>query len=29
VGNDIVDLAAPGNLGKSGDGRFLGRVFTA
>jgi phosphopantetheine--protein transferase-like protein len=28
VGNDIVDLAAPGNLGKSGDGRFLGRVFT-
>jgi phosphopantetheine--protein transferase-like protein len=29
VGNDIVDLAAPGNLGKSGDGRFCGRVFTA
>ena len=29
VGNDIVDLAAPGNLGKSGDSRFLGRVFTA
>jgi phosphopantetheine--protein transferase-like protein len=29
VGNDIVDLAAPGNPGKSGDGRFLGRVFTA
>jgi len=28
VGNDIVDLAAPGNLGKSGDGRFCGRVFT-
>jgi phosphopantetheine--protein transferase-like protein len=29
VGNDVVDLAAPGNLGKSGDGHFLGRVFTA
>jgi phosphopantetheine--protein transferase-like protein len=29
VGNDIVDLAAPGNPGKSGDGRFCGRVFTA
>jgi phosphopantetheine--protein transferase-like protein len=29
VGNDVVDLAAPGNLGKSGDGRFCGRVFTA
>jgi phosphopantetheine--protein transferase-like protein len=29
VGNDIVDLAAPGNLGKSGNGRFLSRVFTA
>jgi phosphopantetheine--protein transferase-like protein len=29
VGNDIVDLAAPGNLGKSGDNRFCGRVFTA
>jgi phosphopantetheine--protein transferase-like protein len=29
VGNDIVDLAAPCNLGKSGDGRFCGRVFTA
>jgi len=28
VGNDIVDLAAPGNLGKSGDVRFLDRVFT-
>ncbi|MBN2439510.1 MAG: 4-phosphopantetheinyl transferase family protein [Deltaproteobacteria bacterium] len=28
VGNDIVDLAAPGNPGKSMDGRFLGRVFT-
>ena len=29
VGNDVVDLAAPGSLGKSGDGRFCGRVFTA
>lgn len=29
VGNDIVDLAAPGNPGKSGDARFCGRVFTA
>jgi len=29
VGNDIVDLEAPGNHGKSGDGRFLGRVFTS
>lgn len=29
VGNDVVDLAAPGNLGKSGDARFCGRVFTA
>ena len=29
VGNDVVDLAAPGNLGKSGDGRFCGHVFTA
>jgi hypothetical protein len=29
VGNDIVDLAAPGNPGKSGDDRFCGRVFTA
>ena len=29
VGNDVVDLAAPCNLGKSGDGRFCGRVFTA
>jgi hypothetical protein len=28
VGNDIVDLAAPGNPGKSGDGRFCSRVFT-
>ena len=29
VGNDIVDLKEPGNRGKSGDDRFLGRVFTA
>ncbi|MCE5264737.1 MAG: 4'-phosphopantetheinyl transferase superfamily protein [Deltaproteobacteria bacterium] len=29
MGNDVVDLAAPGNPGKSGDGRFCGRVFTA
>ena len=29
VGNDVVDLAAPGNLDKSGDSRFCGRVFTA
>ncbi len=29
VGNDVVDLAAPGNLGKNGDGRFCGRVFAA
>jgi phosphopantetheinyl transferase (holo-ACP synthase) len=29
VGNDIVDLKEPENLGKSGDDRFLGRVFTA
>jgi hypothetical protein len=29
VGNDVVDLAAPGNPGKSGDDRFCGRVFTA
>jgi hypothetical protein len=28
VGNDIVDLAAPGNPGKSGDDRFCSRVFT-
>ncbi len=28
VGNDVVDLAAPGNRGKSADGRFRGRVFT-
>jgi hypothetical protein len=29
VGNDVVDLAAPGNIGKSSDARFCGRVFTA
>ena len=29
VGNDIVDLEAPGNLGKSGDSRFLDRVLAA
>jgi phosphopantetheine--protein transferase-like protein len=29
VGNDVVDLAAACNLGKSGDGRFCSRVFTA
>lgn len=28
MGNDIVDLEAPCNRGKSGDGRFLERVFT-
>lgn len=28
VGNDIVDLETPCNRGKSGDGRFLERVFT-
>ena len=28
VGNDIVDLKEPDNCGKSGDNRFLGRVFT-
>lgn len=28
VGNDIVDLKDPDNCGKSGDGRFIGRVFT-
>ena len=28
VGNDIVDLREPGNLGKSLDGRFLARIFT-
>jgi phosphopantetheine--protein transferase-like protein len=29
VGNDVVDLKDPGNIGKSRDDRFLGRVFTA
>ncbi|MHB9097527.1 MAG: 4'-phosphopantetheinyl transferase superfamily protein [Syntrophales bacterium] len=29
VGNDVVDLKDPGNQGKSGDERFLARVFTA
>lgn len=29
LGNDIVDLTAPGNPGKIGDRRFLDRVFTA
>ena len=29
VGNDVVDLKEPENRGKSGDDRFLGRVFTA
>ena len=28
VGNDIVDLKETDNCGKSGDDRFLGRVFT-
>lgn len=28
VGNDVVDLKDPDNQGKSGDDRFLGRVFT-
>jgi phosphopantetheinyl transferase (holo-ACP synthase) len=28
IGNDIVDLTDPGNIGKSGDNRFLQRVFT-
>ena len=28
VGNDVVDLKEPENRGKSGDGRFLDRVFT-
>ena len=28
VGNDIVDLKETDNCGKSGDNRFLGRVFT-
>ncbi len=29
VGNDVVDLKEPDNRGKSGDERFLDRVFTA
>lgn len=29
VGNDVVDLKDPENIGKSMDDRFLGRVFTA
>lgn len=29
VGNDVVDLRDPDNRGKSGDDRFLARVFTA
>jgi phosphopantetheine--protein transferase-like protein len=29
VGNDVVDLKDPENIGKSSDDRFLGRVFTA
>ena len=29
VGNDVVDLKEPANRGKSGDDRFLDRVFTA
>jgi phosphopantetheine--protein transferase-like protein len=29
VGNDLVDLKDPENIGKSKDDRFLGRVFTA
>jgi len=29
VGNDVVDLGNPRVLGKEGDARFLGRVFTA
>ena len=28
MGNDIVDLTDPANIGKSGDCRFLQRVFT-
>jgi len=28
VGNDIVDLEAPGNAGKSRESRFVDRVFT-
>lgn len=29
IGNDIVDLTDPGNIGKSRDNRFLQRVFTS
>jgi phosphopantetheinyl transferase (holo-ACP synthase) len=29
VGNDVVDLTEPDNRGKSGNDRFLSRVFTA
>jgi phosphopantetheine--protein transferase-like protein len=29
VGNDVIDLKEPENRGKSGDHRFLDRVFTA
>ena len=29
VGNDVIDLKDPENIGKSRDDRFLGRVFTA
>ena len=29
MGNDVVDLKDPENIGKSRDDRFLGRVFTA
>ena len=29
VGNDVVDLKDPDNIGKGRDGRFIGRVFTA
>lgn len=29
VGNDVVDLRHRENIGKSGDARFIGRVFTA
>ena len=29
VGNDVVDLKDPENIGKGRDDRFLGRVFTA
>ncbi|MHB8770731.1 MAG: 4'-phosphopantetheinyl transferase family protein [Syntrophales bacterium] len=29
MGNDVVDLHDPDNRGKSGDDRFLARVFTA